>query len=171
MSPAEENLDEDPVEGRDSATSALSSWHPEPSGVDTDIGRLKPEGAPEQSGAAATAVTRNEARASEQQAAADMSSMSQQNLGQFDEAQASRVSPESTLFVSNEDNSREQLDQNGAQSPHSTAHSNGTDPTLDQETAPKPKKRAGRPKKTDGDSTPKKKPGRRKKADTGDTTA
>lgn len=174
MSPVDDDLGEEAAEELDSTASELESWQPEQSGVDDE--RLMHEAAPQQTAAVAAASTRDEARASEQQAAADMSSMSQQNLGQFDEAQASRVSPETTLSVSDQDDSRQHLDENGAHSPHSTVQQpSGTDPAqVDQEAAvAKPKKRAGQPKKTDGTSTPKKKPGRRKKAvsDTGDTTA
>lgn len=171
LSPADDDdFGEEADEELDSIVSELEGWQPEPSGVDAE--RLKPEAALQQTAAVAAASTRDEARASEQQAAADMSSMSQQNLGQFDKAQALRVSPGTTLSVSDQDGSR-QLDENDAHSPHSTAQPSGSDPAqLEQEAAAaKPKKRAGRPKKTAGNSTPKKTPGRRKKADTGDTTA
>ena len=160
--------DDDVNEDPHPTTSELGSLPPGTTAGDAE--QVAP--APQQ---AAAASSRDQARATEQQAAADMSSMLQQDVGQFDEAQAARVSPDSMLPVSSpegtapvpdQDGSRQQL---GEDVQHQTQHSigqqsSGVPPQVDQEAA-KPKKRAGRPKKKDDDSTPKKKPGRRKKAD------
>lgn len=121
-----------------------------------------------------TLERRDQATATEQQAAADMSSMFQQDVGQFDEAQASRVSPESMLSVSPlegtapEEGSQQQLgEEDMQQQPQQgiEAQSGAASPQISKGAA-KPKKKPGRPKKKVDDSTPKKKPGRRKKGDT-----
>ena len=156
----------------------------EPQPTTSELGSLQPAttaGEAEQLAAApqqaATGSPRDQARATEQQAAADMSSMLRQDVGQFDEAQAARVSPESTLSVSSPEGTAPVLDQEGSrrqlgdedmqqQTQRSIGRqSNSASSEVDQEAA-KPKKRAGRSKKKVDDSTPKKKPGRRKKADT-----
>lgn len=109
--------------------------------------------------------------ASEEQAAADMSSKHQQSVGQFDEAQALRASPENTLSVSGSQDVSNQPDadlfSSQLQQPSTKQQVDSVrkEAASDGKAAPKAKKKGGRPKKTDDGSKPKKKPGRPKKAD------
>lgn len=165
------DLDDDVDEDPDSTSSELGSLQPETIAGEAEQAAVEPQ-------QAAAASSRHQARATEQQAAADMSSMLQQDVGQFDEVQASRVSPESTLSVSppegtapvpDQDRSRQQLGEEDVQQQSQRdigqQSDGGPSPQVDQKAA-KPKKKSGRPKKKDDSSAPKKKPVRRKKADT-----
>lgn len=164
------SVDLDDVDDSITTSSELASLQP---GTTTD----EAEQAAAEPQQVAAASSQEQARATEQQAAADMSSMLQQDVGQFDEAQASRVSPENMLSVSSpertapvpdQEGSRQQLGEEDVRQQSQRGagqQSDGAPPKVDQESV-KPKKKAGRPKKKDDGSTPKKKPGRRKKADT-----
>ena len=115
----------------------------------------------------------SQAAATEEQAAANLSSSHQQDVGQFDEVQASRASPQGTLSVSDSQDVSNQLDadlfssqlqQHGSEQQVDSV--NQTEAASDKKAAPKPKNKGGRPKKsTDDGSKAKKKPGRPKKAD------
>ena len=107
------------------------------------------------------------ARASEQQSAADMSSMHQQSVGQLDAAQASRAAPEGTVDVLGGQDAISELDvdlANAQAQPQLSAQQQGV--TADEDMNAKPKKKAGRPRKTSDSPKPRKKPGRPKKSDT-----
>lgn len=158
-----DSIDEDD----NAATSELASSQPGTSPGEATQAAVEPQ-------PAGAASRRDQATATEQQAAADMSSMFQQDVGQFDEAQASRVSPESMLSVSPlegtapEEGSSQQLGEEDMQQKAQQGIEAQSDAAPSQicKDAAKPKKKPGRPKKKVDDSTPKKKPGRRKKGDT-----